>query len=79
MGLVMREGLRLTLAGMLLGLASSVALSHYLRTLVYGISPLDPLTYAVTIVVVPLAAIAGCWRPAAKAARANPIDAIREA
>jgi len=63
----------------LLGLAGSVALSHYLQTLVYGISPLDPLTYAVTVAVVPLAAIAGCWRPAAKAARANPIDAIREA
>jgi predicted permease len=77
--LVMREGLWLTVAGMLLGLAGSVALSHYLQTLVYGISALDPLTYAVTIVVVPAAAIAGCWRPAAKAAQSNPIDAIREA
>jgi len=74
---VMREGLGLTAGGMLLGLAGSLALSHYLRTLVYGISPLDPLTYAVTIAAVAAAAIAGCWRPAAKAAQSNPMDAIR--
>jgi putative ABC transport system permease protein len=79
MRLVMKEGLWLTAAGILLGVAGSVALSHYLRALVYGVSPFDPLTYAVTIAVVPLAAIAGCWRPAAKAARSNPLDAIREA
>jgi putative ABC transport system permease protein len=74
---VMGEGLWLTAAGMLLGLAGSLALSHYLRILVYGISPLDPLTYAVAIAVIPVAAIAGCWRPAARAARSNPMDAIR--
>jgi len=74
---VMGEGLRLTAAGMLLGLGGSLGLSHYLQTLVYGISPLDPLTYAVTIAVIPAAAIAGCWRPAAKAAQSNPMDAIR--
>ena len=74
---VMREGLWLTAAGMLPGLAGSLVLSHYLRTLVYGISPLDPLTYTVTSAIIPIAALAGCWRPAAKAAGSNPMDAIR--
>jgi len=74
---VMGEGLWLTAAGMVLGLAGSLALSHYLRTLVYGISPLDPVTYVVAMAVIPAAAIAGCWRPAARAARSSPMDAIR--
>jgi predicted permease len=75
--LVMREGLWLTAVGMTLGLAGSLAVSHYLRTLVYGISATDPLTYAVALATIPAAAILGCWRPAARAARANPVDAIR--
>jgi predicted permease len=77
MRLVMREGLWLTAAGMALGLAGSVAVSQYLRTLVYGVSPMDPVTYLVTLTVIAVAAVAGCWRPAAKAANSNPVDAIR--
>jgi putative ABC transport system permease protein len=75
--LVVRECVWFTAAGMLLGAAGSLALSQYLRTLVYGISPLDTVTYAATIAVIPATALAGCCRPAIKAVRSNPMDAIR--
>ena len=76
-GLVMREGLGLTAAGMALGLAGSLLAARYLRALIYGVSALDPLTYALAIVVIPAAAILGCWRPARRAASMNPVEAIR--
>jgi putative ABC transport system permease protein len=75
--MVMREGLMLTAAGMILGTAGALAVSRQLQTLIYGISSTDPLTYALAIVVIPSAAMLGCWRPAARAAAANPVDAIR--
>jgi putative ABC transport system permease protein len=77
MALVMREGLLLTAIGMALGLAGSFVVSRYLQSLIYEVSPIDPLTYAVALAVIPAAAILGCWWPAAKAAKANPVDAIR--
>jgi putative ABC transport system permease protein len=75
--LVMREGLALTAIGMLLGLAGALFASRYLTALVYGISATDPATYALATAVIATAAILGCWRPATKAASANPVDAIR--
>jgi len=75
--LVMGEGLVLTLGGMLLGAVAAFAGARYLRTLVYGISVTDPLTYSVAAVVIAAAALMGCWWPASRAASANPVDAIR--
>jgi putative ABC transport system permease protein len=75
--LVMREGLVLSAIGLALGIAGALAVSQSLRGLVYGISVLDPLTYLAAILVIPAAALIGCWRPARRAARANPLDTIR--
>jgi putative ABC transport system permease protein len=75
--LVARQGLTLTATGTLLGLAGSLGVARFLRGLVYGVPVLDPLTYAVALAVISAAALAGCWRPASKAAAANPVDAIR--
>ncbi|HYL77998.1 MAG TPA: ABC transporter permease [Bryobacteraceae bacterium] len=75
--LVMGEGLLLTASGLVLGVAGALIVSRYMHSLIYGISAIDPITYAVAIIVIPSAAILGCWRPASKAASANPVDAIR--
>jgi putative ABC transport system permease protein len=75
--LVLREGLVLTAIGMVLGLAGALAVSRSLQGLIYGISSVDPLTYAAALLVIPAAAILGCWRPARLAARSNPLDTIR--
>jgi putative ABC transport system permease protein len=75
--LVMGEGLALTGLGLILGVAGAAVASHYLRALIYGVSPTDPATYAVALLLLPAAALLGCWRPASRAAGANPVDAIR--
>jgi putative ABC transport system permease protein len=75
--LILREGLGLACVGIALGLAAAFGLSRALQSLVYGISAIDPLTYGATIAVIALAALLGCWRPAFRAASANPIDAMR--
>jgi predicted permease len=75
--LVMREGLLLAVLGMAAGLAGSLLVSRALKSLIFGVSNFDPLTYAAALIVVPAAVLLGCWRPAAKAAGANPLDAIR--
>jgi len=75
--LVLREGLVLTAIGMAIGLAGALAVSRSLQGLIYGISSVDPLTYAAALLVIPAAAILGCWRPARLAARSNPLDTIR--
>lgn len=77
LSLVMREGFLLTASGLALGLIGAAAISGFLRTLIYGVSPADPLTYACAITLLAGAALAGCWRPASRASRANPVDAIR--
>ena len=75
--LVMREGLALAAIGILLGIAGAILVARQLHGLLYGISDADPLTYGMALIALPAAALAGCWRPAWKAAAANPIDAIR--
>ncbi|MCU1236063.1 MAG: permease, partial [Candidatus Solibacter sp.] len=75
--LVMREGLVLTFVGLALGIAGALLAGRWLGALVYGVSTRDPLTYAIAAVLLPAAALMGCWRPARRAARANPVDAIR--
>jgi ABC-type antimicrobial peptide transport system permease subunit len=63
--------------GMILGVAGSLYAAQYLQALIYGIAAVDPITYGVAMVVIPAAALLGCWRPAWIAGAANPVDAIR--
>jgi putative ABC transport system permease protein len=77
LGTVLREGLMLTSIGLLLGLGAALLASRWLRGLLYGVSALDPFTYALAVAAIAAAALAGCWHPAAKATQGNPMDAIR--
>ena len=76
--LVLRQGLALAGVGVLLGVAGSFLAARWLGTLVYGISPRDPLSYGLALLLLPAAALLGCWRPAWRAAAANPAEIIRE-
>lgn len=76
--LVLREGLGLALAGVVLGTAGALAAARWLGALVYGVSPRDPLSYGLAMLLLPAAALLGCWRPAWRAAAANPAETIRE-
>jgi putative ABC transport system permease protein len=76
-GLVLRDGLRLTAVGVVLGVAGAVAATRALASLLFGVSPLDPLTFASVIVVLGAAAAIACAIPAWRAARVDPVIALR--
>ncbi len=74
--LVVRQGLRPALLGTGIGLAGALALSHLLRSLLFGVSPTDPATFAGVAVLLCLVTLAACWLPARRAARVDPIVAL---
>ena len=75
--MVLRQGLRLTLIGVVLGVAGALALTRVLTSLLYGISPTDPLTVAfVSLLLVGIALLAS-YLPARRAARIDPMVALR--
>jgi putative ABC transport system permease protein len=74
---VLREGLGVTLIGVVIGLAAALGLSRVMANYVYGIKATDPLTYAAATFVLVLAALAACYVPARRAASVNPMQALR--
>jgi predicted permease len=75
---IMRDALGMAMTGTLLGCLGAFAVAGGLRSLLYGIKPGDPLSYAVAAFALTAAALLGCWGPAWRAASANPVDTIRE-
>jgi putative ABC transport system permease protein len=75
--LILREGMALALAGLALGLASATVLSRLLTRFLYGITPNDPVSYAVATILVGGVALAACAVPAWQAARVDPMVALR--
>jgi len=75
--LVVRRGLRLAAAGLVLGLVLSVPVAGVLRGRLYGLSPFDPLTYVGISVLFVAVALSACWIPARRAARVDPIISLR--
>jgi predicted permease len=76
-GLVLRQGLRLVVIALVIGLAASWAVSTLLSGLIYDIAPTDPLTFGAMSFVLGGTAMLACWLPARRASRADPVDAIR--
>jgi ABC-type antimicrobial peptide transport system permease subunit len=77
LGLVVRQGLRLAAAGVATGVVAALALSRVLSSLLYGVSPADPLTYAVMILGVGSLALLACYVPARRIARVHPASVLR--
>ena len=74
---VLARGLGLTLAGVVLGLAGAWAVSRWLQSMLFGVTPTDIATYAAGAVVLTLTALLACTIPARRATRVNPIEALR--
>ena len=76
-GLVLGQGLGIAGVGILLGVGGAFALSRVTATLLYGVSPSDPLTYGTVAVIIALVATAACIVPTRRATRVDPLEAIR--
>ncbi len=75
--LVVRQGMRLTLPGVVVGLAGAYALTRYLRGLLYEITPTDLVTYASITVFISAVALLACYIPARRSTRVDPMVALR--
>ncbi len=78
LGLVLRRGLAISMAGIAVGLAGAAALSRGLATLLFGVQPLDPMTFAVAPLLLALVALAAAAMPALRAVRISPAIALRD-
>ena len=76
-GMVLHQTLRLTLAGLLVGIAAAVGMSRLLQRLLYETEPSDPVAYGVTIAVITVAAGLASAAPARRAARADPLTSLK--
>jgi putative ABC transport system permease protein len=79
LGLVVGHGLRLTLAGVLIGIALSLTFRSLVASQLFGVSPTDPLTIAAVSAALTLVALAASAVPAMRALRIDPVEALRQA
>ena len=75
--LILKHGMRMTLAGTVIGLLGTLALSGVLKSQLFGITPTDPLTFLGVALVLLLVALAACYIPARRATRVDPLVALR--
>ena len=75
--LVVREGITLAIVGGAFGLAAAFGVMRYLASLLYGVRPFDPLTFAAVAVLLFSVALAACYIPARRATRVDPLVALR--
>jgi ABC-type antimicrobial peptide transport system permease subunit len=71
------ESLTLAVIGCVVGAVGVVAVSRLARSILFGIAPQDPITLATTAAVLLAAVLAASWLPARRAARINPVSAMR--
>ncbi len=75
--MIMAQGMRTILIGIVIGLAGSLALSRVVASLLFGVTATDPLTFGAVILLLVAAAMLACYIPARRAAKVDPMVALR--
>ena len=76
--LIVGQGMKIVSLGLILGAAASFVLTRLMTSLLYKVSPTDPLTFAATAILLALVALAACYFPARRAMRVEPVTALRQ-
>ena len=77
MMMVVGQGLKLALIGLAIGIAGALVLSQFLTSLLYGVTPTDPLTFVAVSLILIAVALLACYIPARRAAKVDPMVALR--
>ncbi len=77
LGLVIRQGMGIVMGGMVVGVGGAYALARMLSRFMFGIEASDPVTFAGSFAVLTAVALVACWIPAQRAARVDPVVALR--
>jgi putative ABC transport system permease protein len=77
LGLIIAQGFRLTVFGVLAGIAGALALTRYMASLLFGVNERDPFTFAAVVFVLSAVALVACYIPARRAATVDPMVALR--
>jgi len=75
--MVLREGMLLTVVGVVIGIGAAVGLTRLMTALLFGVSAVDPTTYAVVALALASVAMLATYMPARRATRVNPVEALR--
>ena len=75
--MVLKNGMTLVLAGIVIGVGGALALTRFLATLLFGVTPTDTLTFVVVSAVLIAVALIACLVPARRATKVNPLEALR--
>jgi putative ABC transport system permease protein len=77
LGLILGRGASLTATGVSIGVAAALLVTRLMRSLLFGVSPFDPLTFATVALVLTFVTLAACYIPARRATRVDPMVALR--
>jgi ABC-type antimicrobial peptide transport system permease subunit len=77
LNLILSQGAKLTLLGIVIGVAASLGLTKLMTRMLYGVSASDPLTFIGVVILLSLVALAACFIPTRRAMRVDPMVALR--
>ncbi len=77
LGMVVRQGLSLTVAGMAVGTAAALGLTQFLQKMLFGVGARDPLTFGAVMVILFAVSLGACLAPAVRATRVSPLEALK--
>jgi hypothetical protein len=75
--LIVRDGAKLSVVGLVIGVTGSAVMTRFLRSLLFGIGPMDPVTLAGVSILLGIVALLACYIPARRAAKVDPMVALR--
>ena len=75
--MIVGQGVKLAMTGVIIGIVGALALTRFLSSLIYGVKPTDPLTFIAVSLILIAVALAACYIPARRAAKVDPMVALR--